>query len=142
MTPDVVSDRLTTSGVIPRDALEGLAGEGYEIVINLLPSDSEYAVPDEQAIVERQGLRYVYIPVDFANPTGEDLERFAEVMDAAGDRKTHVHCAANFRVSAFYALYATGRGRWTPDEARDFVTDIWDPAEHPPWGDLLRDPAG
>ncbi|HVL81926.1 MAG TPA: protein tyrosine phosphatase family protein [Actinomycetota bacterium] len=137
-----VSDRLTTSGVIPRDALEGLADEGYGLVIDLLPADSEYATPDEREVVEGQGLEYVHIPVDFDRPTPADLHRFTEAMDAAGDRRTHVHCAANFRVSAFYSVYALQRGRWTPEEARAHLAGIWDPREHPAWTELIRGAGG
>lgn len=132
-----VDDSLTTSGVVGEGVLRGLADEGYEAVVNLLPDDSQYAVPDEREIVEAQGIAYVHIPVDFGNPTEVDLDRFVETMDSFRSRKAHVHCAANFRVSAFLSVYEVRKGNWTESEARAFVSDIWDPAEHPPWSALL-----
>lgn len=133
-----VSDRLTTSGVVGPNRLKGLAEEGYEVLINLLPDNNEHAVPDEKAIVEAQGVRYVYIPVDFNHPRSSDYEQFAAALDAAGGSKTHVHCAANFRVSGFYAAYAQSRGLWTAEEAAAFVEGIWQPDLFPGWPEVLQ----
>lgn len=132
-----VSDTLTTSGIVSAEALRGLRGAGYRLVVNLLPDASEHAVAGEQAILGGQGLDYAYIPVDFAAPRHEDFERFVEVMDARGDAMTHVHCAANYRVSAFYGLYAVRKGWWSTEEADEHVAGIWTPDEHPVWRDFI-----
>lgn len=134
-----VNDALTTSGVIGGNRLKGLAAEGYEVVINLLPDDNEHAVPEEGDIVEAQGVEYVYIPVDFAQPRADDFACFVQAMDAAQGRKTHVHCAANYRVSAFYSLYAVQKGLWTEAEAQNFVHDLWRPADFPAWTRFMDD---
>jgi hypothetical protein len=55
------------------------------------------------------------------------------------DRKVHVHCAANYRVSAFYSLYALRKGRIDEKEADAIVRDVWDPAEHPVWAAFIAD---
>jgi protein tyrosine phosphatase (PTP) superfamily phosphohydrolase (DUF442 family) len=128
-----VSETVTTSGVVMPEALGGLAAAGYELVVNLLPEDSEHAVEDERAIVERQGLAYAYIPVDFASPRRSDFESFAAVMDANPAAVTHVHCAANYRVSAFYGLYALRKRWWTVEQADEHIAGLWTPAEHPVW---------
>jgi hypothetical protein len=54
-------------------------------------------------------------------------------MDARPGQKIHVHCAANYRVSAFYSLYALRNGLCTEDEASQIVQDVWNPSEYPPW---------
>ena len=102
-------------------------------MINLLPADSEYAIAGEREIVEGQGVDYVHIPVDFAAPTQGDFELFASAMDAHHDGKVHVHCAANYRVSAFYSAYARKRGLLTDAEADELVRGLWNPDEHPAW---------
>ena len=112
-----IHDRLTTSGLVSVEQLRDLSAEGYDTVINLLPDDYEHAVRDEARVVSDQGLDYVYIPVDFGAPTHADFEAFAAAMDARIDQTVHVHCAANFRVSAFYSLYARRRGLYTEEEA-------------------------
>jgi protein tyrosine phosphatase (PTP) superfamily phosphohydrolase (DUF442 family) len=113
--------------------LSDLRSEGYEAVINLLPDAYEHAVPDEARIVLDQGLDYVYIPVAFDAPTHDDFDAFANALDARSGQKVHVHCAANFRVSAFYSLYALRHGLCTEDEAREFVHSVWNPDDYPAW---------
>src|SRR3954447_22171058 len=105
-----VDARITTSGLVSPEQLEGLQAEGYEAVVNLLPDSNDRAVHDEGRIVRDQGLDYVYIPVDFDAPTRADLDAFIEAMDAHAGEKVHVHCAANYRASAFSALYALHHG--------------------------------
>lgn len=134
-----IDDRLTTSGLVSAEQLATLERDGYAAVINLLPDNNERAVHDEADIVVDQGLDYVSIPVDFAAPTHADLERFCEAMDGLEGRKVHVHCAANYRVSAFYSLYAVHRGRCTVEQADALVRDVWDPAEHPVWAAFIAD---
>jgi protein tyrosine phosphatase (PTP) superfamily phosphohydrolase (DUF442 family) len=134
-----IHERLTTSGLVNAAQLNDLRSEGYDAVINLLPESNARAVADEARIVRDQGLDYVYIPVDFEAPTHADLEAFADAMDARPGQKIHVHCAANYRVSAFYSLYALRNGLCTEDEANEIVQDIWNPADHPPWMAFITD---
>lgn len=132
-----ISERLTTSGIVQPDALRALGSQGYEVLVNLLPDSSEHAVPDERSIVASQDIEYIHIPVDFKQPAEGDFAKFAEVMDRIGEKRVHVHCAANYRVSAFYSLYAISRGLWSRDEAMNFIGGIWRPTEHPGWSEFL-----
>ncbi len=134
-----ISSTLTTSGLVRPDVLESLAAQGYEVVVNLLPDTHEKAVPDERAIVEAQGLEYVHIPVDFKQPTRLNFEKFCETLDRLPASKAHVHCAANFRVSAFYSLYQVRRGHWSVQRATEFIAGIWQPAEYPGWTEFISD---
>ena len=120
---------LSTSGVIPKGCFEQLSLEGYQRVINLLPADSEYAVKDEAALLTSRGIEYIYIPVDFAAPCRQDFERFAAAMDAAAGQKVWVHCAANYRVSAFVSLYNQMRHAWSDQQADALVAQLWQPDE-------------
>jgi len=135
----VVDDRLTTSGLVPPDALAELRADGIDAVIDLLPATVDHAVPGEDEIVRGQGIDYVAIPVDFDAPTTDDFAAFVRAMDAHAGERVHVHCAANYRVSAFYALYAELRGRWTREQADAFVAALWNPAEHPPWAEFMAE---
>jgi uncharacterized protein (TIGR01244 family) len=134
-----ISERLTTSGLVSAAQLDELHREGYDAVINLLPDTYEHAVTDEASIVRDQGLDYVYIPVDFAAPTHADFAAFSDALTARADQKVHVHCAANYRVSAFYGLYAMLHGLCTEAEADELVQDVWNPADHPPWPAFMAD---
>lgn len=132
-----ISERLTTSGIVHSEGLKALGSHGYEIVINLLPDTSDAAVPDERGTVESQGIEYVHIPVDFKRPAFSDFLAFSGTLDRVQENKVHVHCAANYRVSAFYALYAYSRRRWNAEQAMEFIHRIWQPDEHPGWSDFI-----
>jgi protein tyrosine phosphatase (PTP) superfamily phosphohydrolase (DUF442 family) len=77
--------------------------------------------------VQELGLIYHHIPVDFNAPQASDLRQFFDVMDAARDRKVFVHCAANYRVSGFVALYGQERLGWSPEQADAHVRRVWEP---------------
>jgi uncharacterized protein (TIGR01244 family) len=130
-----VSDTVTTSGIVSADDLASLKERGYAVVVNLLPDSHDDAVEDEASIVGEQGIEYVHIPVDFAAPTLAELDEFVAVMDAHTDAPIHVHCAANYRVSVFYALYAARRGLWTLEEADAHIADVWEP--NAVWQELI-----
>jgi uncharacterized protein (TIGR01244 family) len=134
-----VDDRLTTSGIVNVEQLKELRDEGYDAVINLKPDIEAEIGADEGAIVRDQGIDYTYLPVDFDAPTHADFEAFAAAMDAHAGDKVHVHCAANYRVTAFYSVYALDRGLWTEDEADRFVRDVWEPSEFPAWQAFIAD---
>lgn len=128
-----ISERVATSGSVSEDRLRRLGAEGFDAVVNLLPDSSEVAVAGEREIVEGQGLEYHYIPVDFGNPTEADFSLFRRVMENAGDKKILIHCAANYRVSAFYSLYAMQDGDWSWEDAQAHIASIWDPTDYPAW---------
>ena len=132
---------VATAGRVEPDQLAQLGSEGFEVVINLLPESSQYAVADERHIVEGQGIEYQYLPVDFANPTLADYRQFCQLMQRAGERKLLIHCAANYRVSAFYSRYAIETGLWSQAQADEFMRSVWQPEEYPPWPRWLQEVA-
>jgi protein tyrosine phosphatase (PTP) superfamily phosphohydrolase (DUF442 family) len=73
------------------------------------------------------GLRYIHIPVDFANPTEADFSRFCKAMDDVGEAPLHIHCAANYRVSAFVYRYRLTVLGWTDEDALGDLIAIWSP---------------
>lgn len=103
--------RISLSGQ-PTDAqLAAIAQDGVKRVINLGPHWNDGALDDEPGTVGSLGMTYVYIPVDFENPTEADFEAFCNAMADQIEVPTHVHCIYNARVSAFFYRYALeGRG--------------------------------
>ena len=134
-----VDGRVTTSGIVPVEQLRELGDEGYRAVINLKPDIEAEIGADEGELVRAQGIDYVHIPVDFDAPTHADFVAFAQAMDAHAGEQVHVHCAANYRVTAFYGVYALECGLWTEDQADRFVRDVWDPSEFPAWDAFIAD---
>jgi len=132
-----INDHLTTSGAVTKEDIKQLKTEGYGAVINLLPDQHDKALPNEKCIIESQGISYIHIPVEFSAPQVDEYESFAVYLAAHRHEKVHVHCAANWRVSAFYAIYAVEQGIWTHEQARQFIDCIWDPGSFPAWKEFL-----
>jgi protein tyrosine phosphatase (PTP) superfamily phosphohydrolase (DUF442 family) len=84
-------------------------------------------LPDEAASVSRLGMTYIHIPVDFQNPTDGDFAEFCSAMEQLKEVPVHVHCIANYRVSAF--LYRYRREVLGTDEAqaRADMEQVWLP---------------
>lgn len=123
-----LSPTLTSSGQPSEAQLGEIAALGTGEVINLGPHAHVQALPDEAASITALGMRYTYIPVDFAAPTEGDYAAFASAMaeaEAAG-RTVHVHCIVNARVSAF--LYRYRRNAIGEAAAREELESVWQPA--------------
>lgn len=132
-----INDLIATAGRLDKALLLVLGSEGYEAVINLLPHDSQYAVAGEPELVSEQGIKYFYIPVDFAAPNESDLNQFHAAMDACQGKRLLIHCAANYRVSAFFGSYAHQKLGWSVRSARELIDSVWCPHDRPPWGDFV-----
>jgi hypothetical protein len=50
-------------------------------------------------------------------------------MDAHKDETVLVHCAANYRVTAFIGLYRVLRLGWAADKAFEPMRSVWEPDE-------------
>jgi uncharacterized protein (TIGR01244 family) len=123
-----VDERLVTSGQPTEAQLADVAADGGEVVINLaLHDDPRYSLANERGTVESLGMRYIHIPVQFANPTEADLRAFFEAMDDVGQQKVLVHCAANYRATAFLGLYRLMRQGMTDAEAFAPMRTVWEP---------------
>ncbi|HTA21193.1 MAG TPA: protein tyrosine phosphatase family protein [Polyangia bacterium] len=122
-----VDERLGTGGQPTEAQLGDVAADGYAAVINLGLLDPKYCLPDEAGAVASLGLEYRHIPVRFDAPTVEDFRAFASTMDAWSGEKVFVHCAANFRVTAFVALYGELRLGWPRARAEALAQALWQP---------------
>lgn len=132
-----LGDRLGTAGQPTEDELRDVAAAGYGAVVNLGLLDPRYCLPDEAGLAASLGLRYHHIPVPFDAPGVEHFRAFLAAMDAeaAADAKVFVHCAANYRVSSFLALYGELRLGWTRDRADAHARVLW--PLNDVWADFL-----
>ncbi|HZF46404.1 MAG TPA: protein tyrosine phosphatase family protein [Sphingomonadaceae bacterium] len=126
-----LSPRVTTSGRIEDADLARLKAIGITHVINLALDDHPEALADEGVKLAAEGIGYTHIPVPFDAP-GED--HFGAFVDALGaiEAPVHVHCIANWRVSAFFYRYHLSRGM-AEAEARALMERQWSPekSDHP-----------
>ena len=123
-----LSDRITTSGRLQEPDPARLADIGVRHVINLAMADHPEALPDAEAKFAAQGIGYTHIPVPFAAPEEAHYEAFVGALEAA-DGPVHVHCIANWRVSAFFYRYHRDACGIPEAEARALMQQQWSPEE-------------
>jgi protein tyrosine phosphatase (PTP) superfamily phosphohydrolase (DUF442 family) len=124
-----IDDRLGTAGQPTEPQVREVAAAGYTAVVNLGLLDPKYCLPDEAALVESLGMEYRHIPVKFDAPAVGDFRAFVATMDAHAATRVFVHCAANYRVSAFVALWGELRLGWTRARADEHARRLWQPDE-------------
>src|ERR1700743_1845742 len=122
-----VSDMLACAGQPREGQLQDIADDGYQVIINLGLADGKYALADESASVTRLGLAYHHLPIVFDDPQIDDLTEFIRLMTKHSYQKTLVHCAANYRASAFTALYLFAADILDQDEMQEFIEEVWQP---------------
>ena len=134
-----LTDKLSSSGMPTKEQLADIANAGVQVVINLALPTSEKALPNESALVESLAMKYIGIPVEWDQPTSENLKEFIRAMDAHRDQRVHVHCQANYRAIAFITLYRIERLGWKQEEAFKDLRRIWNPDEYPIWRKFIED---
>jgi hypothetical protein len=63
--------------------------------------------------------------VQFDAPTLEDFREFVAAMDECTGDKILVHCAANYRVSSFMAVYGEMKLGWTREQGDAHARKLW-----------------
>ena len=127
------SEDLFTGGMPDAEQLADAARRGVELVINLAPHEVSNALPNERGIVTSLGMQYINIPVIWNTPNRDGLDRFMDAMDANKEKMILVHCQANFRATAFVAMYRILRGGWSEEQAMAGMHKIWDTEDYPIW---------
>jgi protein tyrosine phosphatase (PTP) superfamily phosphohydrolase (DUF442 family) len=120
---------LATAGQPTEAELGDVAAEGYVAVVNLGLLDPKYCLADEAGLVASLGMAYHHIPVKFDAPAVEDFRAFVTAMDRLAGARTFVHCAANYRVSTFVALWGELRLGWSRARADELACRVWAPNE-------------
>ena len=134
-----LNDKLSCSGMPTAEQMQDLADENVQVVINLALVTSPGALPEEDKLVESLGMKYIHIPVEWNNPTRENLNDFFQAMDAHREDKVLVHCQANYRASAFVMLYRVLRLGWNKADAIPVMEKMWNPEDFPAWEKFIDD---
>lgn len=133
----LVNEHLIIGGQPTEEQLKSAAKEGFTTVINLATYSPGHSLTDEAGLVQSLGMAYHHIPVAWDNPQTSDFEEFENVYKQYSAEKTVIHCAANFRVTAFYALYALKNLGWTEAQADAFRASIWQGSNFPVWEQFI-----
>jgi protein tyrosine phosphatase (PTP) superfamily phosphohydrolase (DUF442 family) len=130
-----VSDQIGTAGQPTANQFADIKAAGYDVVINLAMPDSSNAIPDEADLVASHGMEYLHIPVVWEEPTLQDLSRFLEAMERYQGSRIFVHCALNWRVSAFVFLGQVIEQAVDYQRARLALEQVWQP--NATWEDFI-----
>ena len=132
-----LNERITLSGQPSEEQLAQISELGVTHIINLGPHHNKGALPDEAGSVRALGMEYIYIPVEFDNPTDQDFADFCDVLEYLPETQLHMHCIYNARVSAFFYRYAkSGRGV-SEEDAFALMDGIWRPGND--WASFIGD---
>lgn len=127
-----VDDHVITGGQPTTEQLQSTAKEGFNTVVNLATERPDSSL-DEASLVSSLGMAYYHIPVAWDDPKLSDFEAFENLVNQLGDQKILIHCAANFRVTAFYSLYAMKHLGWSEARADEFRMRVWQGSQYPIW---------
>ena len=136
-----LSKRITTSGRLREGDPARLAAIGVRHVINLALAEHPEALPDAETAFAAQGIAYTHIPVPFDAPREEHYRTFVEALETT-EEPVHVHCIANWRVSAFFYRWHRDACGMAEPEARALMERQWSPEtnEHedaPTWAAFI-----
>ena len=131
------SPTFASAGQPTREQLEAVRDAGFERVAYIAFSNSRGAIADEDAVVKELGMDYVQVPVIWDAPTPADFYAFAGAMQREPDKKTLLHCQANYRASAFAFLYRVIYQDVSVGAAKADMNSIWTPNET--WRQLIFD---
>ena len=124
------------------EQMKEAAEAGVQVVINLALKTSPGALAEEDAIVESLGMQYIHIPVEWNQPTKQNLDDFFAAMDERKESKILVHCQANYRASSFVMLYRVLRLGWDKEDAIPIMEKIWNPEDFPVWQRFIEENLG
>ncbi len=109
---------ILTGGQVDAEQLEWAARNGYRTVVNLRTPGEEGELPDEAAIVEGLGMRYVHIPVAGGDGiNAENARLLAAALDESDALPAIVHCRSGGRVGSLFAIKSHEIDGLPPEQA-------------------------
>lgn len=100
---------LATAGQPSPETLARLGEMGFKTVVNLRTEKEGAAA--ERAVVEAQGLRYIWIPVTPESFSVADAEAVERVLDDRTAGPILFHCASSNRVGGAWAVIQARKGK-------------------------------
>lgn len=131
-----IDENITTSGQPTVEEFEKIKDAGFEVVINLALHNASNAIENEDKTVTDLQMAYFHIPVDFEEPKIEQASLFLNTLKALHGRKVWVHCALNYRATAFMYLFHKHILNTPFDNINLKVFDEWTPSEQ--WQELMK----
>ena len=133
-----LSDNIGTAGQPTKAQFAYISAANYSTVVNLAMHNSDNALPDEGSIVSSLGMTYIHIPVPWDAPSAAHVKQFVGLMASLEGEKVFVHCAANYRASAFTHRYLTLKKGIASAQATSPLLQQWRPEMDDAWQAILK----
>lgn len=111
-----VTTEFCTGGQPRMEHFAQLKAEGVRAVLNLR-TPGEHRAAEEQDAVQKAGLKYFNIPVEYQHPVPEQVDEFLKITDDPANRPMFIHCTAAIRVGAFWMIRRVLRDGFTQEAA-------------------------
>jgi uncharacterized protein (TIGR01244 family) len=111
-----VTPEFCTGGQPRVEHFAKLKADGVKSVLNLR-TPGEHRAEEEQAAVEKAGLKYFNIPFVYTAPSDAQADEFLRLTDDPANRPMFIHCTAAIRVGAFWAIRRAVRDGMSVDAA-------------------------
>ncbi len=107
-------------GATQSSAMPLLRKNGFASVINLrLATEPGVDVDAARAAAEAEGLNYIHLPFDPANPDPGLVDSFLAAVSDKKNQPVYIHCASANRVGALWMIVRVLGDGWEIDPARD-----------------------
>ena len=133
-----INERIGTGGQPTPEQFKTIQEAGFQAVINLAMPDSLNALSNQGAIITALGMTYIHIPVPWQSPSLSDLKKFLGFMKGLESQKVFVHCAANYRASAFTNRYLRLMTDATEEDSVTPILKQWLPEMDNGWKAILN----
>ena len=111
-----VTPQFCTGGQPRPEHFAKLKADGVKAVLNLR-TPGEHRAEEEQATVEKAGMKYFNIPVVYTAPTDAQADEFLRLTDDPANRPMFIHCTAAIRVGTFWMIRRVLRDGMSEDAA-------------------------
>ncbi len=111
-----VTPQFCTGGQPRLEHFTKLKADGAKAVLNLR-TPGEHRAEEEQAAVEKAGMKYFNIPVVYTAPADVQVDEFLRITDDPANRPMFIHCTAAIRVGAFWMIRRVLRDGMAADAA-------------------------
>jgi uncharacterized protein (TIGR01244 family) len=111
-----VTPEFCTGGQPRPEHFAQLKAQGIKSVLNLRPP-SEHQAAEEQAAVQKAGLKYFNIPFVYTAPSDAQADEFLRLTDDPANRPMFIHCTAAVRAGAFWMIRRVLRDGMSVDAA-------------------------
>jgi uncharacterized protein (TIGR01244 family) len=111
-----VTPEFCTGGQPRLEHFAKLNADGVKAVLNLR-RPGEHRAAEEQDAVEKAGMKYFNIPVNYQEPSPGNVDEFLRITDDPANRPMFIHCTAAIRVGAFWMIRRVLRDGMSVDAA-------------------------